>query len=78
MLIDRADDVVNACEMKYSKSRFIVTKSYAEKLSKRLSALETALPKKTIHLTLVSIKGLEHNIHSDVFTSNISANDLFR
>ena len=56
LIINRADDVVNVCEMKYSKSRFVVTKSYAETLSKRLSALEDAMPEKAIHLTLVSIK----------------------
>ncbi len=78
LLIDRDDDVLNACEMKYSKTPFTVTKAYAEKLSKRLSALEDAMPEKSIHLTLVSIKGMEHNIHSDIFTNSISADDLFR
>ena len=78
LLIDRADDVVNVCEMKYSKSRFVVTKSYAEKLSSRLSFLENTMPEKTFHMTLVSINGMERNEHSDIFVREISAEDLFR
>ena len=78
LLIDRADDVVNVCEMKYSKARFTVTKAYAEKLSARLSALEGMLPGKALHMTLVSINGMERNEHSDIFTTTITADDLFR
>ena len=78
LLIDRADDVVNVCEMKYSKSRFVVTKSYAVKLSSRLSFLENTMPEKTFHMTLVSINGMERNEHSDIFVREISAEDLFR
>lgn len=78
LIIDRADDVVNVCEMKYSKARFVVTKPYAEKLSKRLSSLEVIMPEKTIHMTLISIKGMERNENSEIFTTSISADDLFR
>ena len=77
LLIDRADDVVNVCEMKYSKVPFVVTKAYANKLSLRLSTLENMWPKKTFHMTLISINGIERNEHSDIFTAIISADDLF-
>lgn len=78
MVIDRADDVVNVCEMKYSKTAFVVTKQYSDKLMKRLSALETHFPHKTLHLTLISIQPLERNEHSDVLTSAVTADDLFK
>ena len=78
LLIDRADDVVNVCEMKYSKGSFAVTKSYAETLTKRLSMLEALYPAKTFHLTFVGVNPIERNEHSDVFTSVITADDLFR
>lgn len=77
MLIDRADDVVNVCEMKYSKEPFVVTNSYAEKLRKRISALEALRSDKTYLLTLVCANNVERNEHSDVFTSVITADDLF-
>ena len=78
LIIDRADDVVNVCEMKYSKSPFVVSKPYAEKLSKRLSDMESAMPEKTIQMTLVSIKGMERNENSEIFATSIVADDLFR
>ena len=77
LLIDRADDIVNVCEMKYSKAPFTVAKTYAEKLSKRIAHLESALPKKTILLTLITVNGLERNLHSDIFADTITADELF-
>ena len=78
LLIDRADDVVNVCEMKYSKSQFVVTKSYAEKLLKRQTAVENMLQDKSIHLTLISFNGIERNKLSEIFTLTITSDDLFR
>ena len=78
LLIDRADDVVNVCEMKYSKSQFVVTKSYAEKLLKRQNVVENMLQDKSILLTLISFNGIERNNHSEIFTHTITADELFR
>lgn len=77
LLIDRADDVVNICEMKYSKTSYSVDNSYEEKLSKRVSTLENLYPDKTFHLTYIGIVPLERNKHSEVFTSAITADNLF-
>ncbi len=54
LLIDRADDVVNVCEMKFCKSEFTVTKAYAEKMSRRIETLEQLSPSKAFHPTLIS------------------------
>ena len=40
LLIDRADDAVNVCEMKFYKAPYAVTKGYAQVLNSRLQALE--------------------------------------
>ena len=40
LLIERADDVVNVCEMKFYKAPFTITKSYAQVLGTRLQTLE--------------------------------------
>lgn len=77
LLIDRADDVVNVCEMKFSKAAFVVTKAYEKKLVQRLNSLEKQQPDKTFHLTLISVNPLERNEYSDVFTSTIAAESLF-
>jgi len=77
LLIDRADDVVNVCEMKYSISEYSVTKAYADKLCQRIAALESAAPSKTFHLTLVSTNGLSRNEYSDIFTAVLTIDELF-
>ena len=78
LLIDRADDVVNVCEMKFNKSAISITKDYADKLTERIAALEVANPAKTFHLTLVSTAPQKTNKYSDIFTSKITIDDLFK
>jgi hypothetical protein len=78
LLIDRADDVVNVCEMKYSKTDYAITKSYAEKLQKRIDTLERAWPDKTFHLTFVTVNPIERNVHSDMVKSAVTAEELFK
>lgn len=78
LLIDRADDVVNVCEMKFNKSAFNVTKAYADKLIDRISHMERTNPDKAFHMTLVSTVPLQTNKHSDVFVSKITVDELFR
>ena len=78
LLIDRADDVVNVCEMKYSKSNYAITKSYAEKLQKRMNVLEQTLPDKKFHLTVVTVNPIERNNHSDIVKSVVTAEELFK
>ena len=52
MLIDRADRIINLCEIKFSLSEYTVTKDYDRKLRDRLQTfLDVARPKKAIHQT---------------------------
>lgn len=78
LLIDRADDVVNVCEMKYSKQNYAITKSYAGQLLKRIDALEQANPDKKFHLTFVTVSPIERNSYSDMVKSAVTADDLFK
>ena len=77
LLIDRADDIVNVCEIKYSKSPYTVTKDYAAKLYSRASALEEVNPSKTFHLTYIGINPLVSNEYAEVFQSVVTGEDLF-
>lgn len=77
LIIDRADDVVNVCEMKFCKSEFIVTKSYSEKIARRIETLEQIFPSKTFHPTIVSAVPVHRNEYSDVFLSQLTIDDLF-
>ena len=77
LIIHRADDVVNVCEMKYSKANYVITKSYSEKLQRRIAALENLQPTKSYHLTFVTVNPIERNAYSDIVTSEVTADELF-
>ena len=77
LLIDRADDVVNVCEIKFSKSPFAVNADYATKLRSRISALEEQNSSKIYHLTYIGASPLVDNEYADVFQSAVSADELF-
>jgi len=62
LLIDRNDRVINICEMKFSTSRYTITKAYAEKLrKKRLVFQEETETRKTLFLTLITTYGIKEN-----------------
>lgn len=77
LVIDRADDVVNICEMKFCKTDFVITKSYSEKIRRHMDGLERMLPSKTFHPTLVSVAPVRRNEYSDTFLSHLTLDDLF-
>lgn len=78
LLIDRADDVVNVCEMKFCQSEYIVTKTYATQIARRIAALEQQQPSKTFLPTLISAAPVHPNEYADTFPSQIILDDLFR
>ena len=79
LLIDRDDHVINVCEMKYSRSPFVIDAAYRKNLEKKLEffSAETGT-KKALHLTLISAAGMERNAHSEVVQNVITGDDLFQ
>lgn len=75
LVIDRQDDVVNICEMKYNRNNYVVTKAYAQTIRTRAERLEQMFPRKTIHNTLISAMPMERNEWSDVFQSAVTIED---
>ena len=78
MVIERADNVINICEMKFYKDKFIVDKAYDEVLKSRTSQMEEQYPKSNIHVTLVTTFGLKQNEYSGDFQSVITIDDLMK
>jgi len=78
MLIDRADNVINICEMKFSDSKYIITKDDSDSLKwKRQRFAATTRTKKSIHLTMVTFDGIASNKYSGEIQSEVTAADLF-
>lgn len=77
LVIDRRDDVINLCEIKFYKEPFSISKEYSVKLQSRSSYWERLFPKKSVHLTLISTYGAADNMYSSVLQSKVTMDDLF-
>lgn len=64
LLIDRRDNCINLCEIKFSTTEFTIDKSYAEELAaKRRIFLAQTGTKKTVFITMISTFGVNTNPH---------------
>ncbi|GHS96209.1 ATPase [Bacteroidia bacterium] len=79
LLIERNDNVINLCEMKYALKEFTIDKKYEENLrNKKAAFIEETKTRKSIHLTMVSTYGVKRNEYSGIIQSEIKMDDLFR
>jgi len=73
LVIDRRDQVINLCEMKFSINKFIITKQYAEELRNKIAFFKNdTKTRKSIFLTMITTFGVENNtyygglVHNDL------------
>lgn len=79
LIIDRNDQVINICEMKFSLSEFAIDAEYEQKLrNKKAIFIESTNTRKAVHLTMVTTYGLRQNSHSGMIQSEITLDDLFK
>ena len=79
LLIDRNDNIINMCELKYYSDEFTVNKEYYKKLIHRQELLSAEIPKRyAIHNTLITTFGLTYNEYSGIFSNVITLDELFR
>lgn len=79
LLIDRDDNILNVCEMKFYNAPFTIDKAYYANLRNKMSALQqTTQTRKNIFLTMVTTFGLHDNSYSNELVQNtITIDDLF-
>ena len=78
MLIDRADNTVNICEMKYYSNPYALTAHDEENIERKISTFrESTNTNKNIILTMITIKGIVQNEHSACVQKEIRLDDLF-
>lgn len=78
LVIDRADNCINLCEMKYSDSEFTINQEYAKKLEnkKRIFKKETNT-RKTLFTTMITTYGAKENAHyHSIVDSQLTMDDL--
>ena len=79
LLIDRKDQVINLCEMKFSDDEFQMTAKEEERLRQRRSVFSTVTKtRKAVHITLVTTYGLKRTAYADIIQQVVTMEDLFR
>lgn len=78
LLIDRADNIINVCEMKYAPNGYEITSKAYSNLKTKISVLEQYIPaKKFITPVLITSNGVKRNKYSDEIYDQITAEQLF-
>ena len=78
LLIERADRMINVCEMKFSVDKYTITKDYEAKLRTKLEAFRNATNcRKGLLLTLVTTYGLQPGKNNSIVQTEITLDDLF-
>lgn len=78
LLIDRSDDVIDLCEMKYSNEKYTITSEYAQELARKRNVFQSVTgTRKAIHSIMVTTYGLTHNEYWGDVQAEISLDDLF-
>lgn len=79
LLIDRKDQVINVCEMKFSVNEFTIDKNYFHELTQKIDEFKRASKtKKAIHLAMITTNGVKQNQYANIIMQkNITLNSLF-
>ena len=78
MVIERGDNTINLCEMKFSESEFAINKDYEKILRNKIVRFrEETKTRKSIQLTFISSYGLQRNMYSGIAQNEVVLNDLF-
>jgi AAA+ ATPase superfamily predicted ATPase len=77
LILERSDNIINLCEMKYVVGEFVINKAYDKVLRNKQMAFENETKtKKRIHITLITTYGLRQNEYSGLVQSELTMEDL--
>lgn len=78
LVIDRRDQIINLCEMKYSINTFAIDKKYAEELRNKISVFKQETDtRKSVLLTMITTYGLKSNSYSALVQNSLTMDILF-
>jgi len=78
LVIDRRDQVINICEMKFSINKFTIDKKYADELKNKLSVFKAETKtKKALFLTMITSFGLAKNSYASFVQNELTMDILF-
>ena len=78
LVLDRADNIVNLCEIKYSVRPYTIEKQYAETLQQRQWLFEQETKtRKSCQQVMITTYGLAKNQYSGIIQRELTMEDLF-
>ena len=78
LILDRADNVINVCELKYATGSFVIGKAYASALDRKVTTFAgVTKTRKAVHLTMITANGLLTNTYSSRIQTELALADLF-
>lgn len=79
LIIDRRDQVINICEMKFSINSYAIDKAYELVLRNKIGTFKTETKtRKSLMLTFVSTFGLQQNEYAGLVQKELTMEDLFQ
>jgi len=79
LLINRNDQVISLCEIKFSDCELAITKKMAQELRHKQSVfVEETQTKKAVHIAMVTPIGVRRNSYYDTIHSIVTAEDLLK
>ncbi|MGM9846932.1 MAG: ATP-binding protein [Muribaculaceae bacterium] len=78
LLIDRSDEIIDICEIKYSKETYTITSDYSAELERKRTVFETVTQTKSaVHTVMITTYGLTRNEYWGDIQAEIILDDLF-
>ena len=78
LLIDRDDNVINLCEMKFSESEFSISASYDAELRRKATVFESkTATRKAVRTIMITSYGLAKNEWANNIMNQVVMDDLF-
>lgn len=79
LIIDRKDQTINLCEMKFSTQGYTINKAEEERLqTRKMDFISETKTRKAVHLTMVTTFGIKPNMYSDRIQSEVTLESLFK
>ena len=79
LIIERSDQIINLCEIKYCKAKYSIDAQEEEKLRNRIYVFEQeTMVKAATQLTFITTYGLNKNRHSSEVVDTITMDNLFQ
>ena len=79
MLIDRDDNIINLCEMKFTKDEYEITAAYDKEIIRKMSIFENKTKtRKAVTTVMITSYGLVTNAYSDDIQQQVTMDDMFK